>query len=293
MGRLALIDGTAFPPEQAKVSVYDRGFLYGDSVFETLRTYGGQLFAAHEHFARLAHSAAEVGITLPVSLGELAAEVERALGLAGNADSMVRIVISRGAGPLGLDPTLAPTPLRVVLVEPLRLPPAAHYQHGVRAACVQTVRASDAAEGAKVGNYLASALAHRLAKERGADEALIVDREGRVVESTTSNVFAVEGGALVTPALEAGILAGVTRALVLELARAEGLVVRFDRFTPEALAACEEVFLTSTIREILPVVAVDGRAVGTGQPGPVTRRLHLALRARVGLAAVAPPWAPA
>ena len=193
-GRVASIDGVIHAPDEAKVSVYDRGFLYGDSVFETVRTYAGEPFALDEHITRLERSARRVGITLPIAPADLAMEVRLALRAARNAESSARIMITRGSGPVGLDPALAGTPLRVILVEPLAVPAASLYRDGARVITVRTERAGDAAHGAKVGNYLASLLALQRARIAGAHEALILDAGGRVVEGTTSNVFLVRAG---------------------------------------------------------------------------------------------------
>ena len=297
MSRVASIDGVILAPDDAKVSVYDRGFLYGDSVFETVRTYGGEPFALREHLERLARSAERVAIPLPVSLETLDADVRAAIRAAKNPESYARLMLSRGAGPLGLDPSLAVRPLRVILVEPLVLPAAESYRDGVAVVTVRTERAADAAHGAKVGNYLASLLALREAKAAGAHEALVLDARGNVLEGTTSNVFLVTrpGGPgtdpeLWTPPDEAGILPGITRAHLLEVARAEGLTVRLVPIRPEDLAQADEVFLSSSLREVLPVVRVDGAPVGSGAPGEVTRRLHAAFRRRAGLGDRPMPW---
>ena len=150
MTRLACIDGTLSPPEGARVSVYDRGFLYGDSVFETIRTYGGEPFALAEHLARLQRSADRVGIAMPISAADFGMEIRKAIRAARNPESSARAMLTRGSGPLGLDPALAGAPLRVVLVEPLTLPPTALYRDGVGVITLRTVRAADAAPGAKV-----------------------------------------------------------------------------------------------------------------------------------------------
>jgi branched-chain amino acid aminotransferase len=289
MGRLASIDGVIFQPEAAVVSVYDRGFLYGDSVFETIRTYAGAPFALDEHMDRLARSAERVGIALPIPVAEFGAEVMRAIAAAANAESYARAMLTRGSGPVGLDPALAERPLRAVLVEPLTLPPASHYRDGVAVITVRTERAADAAQGAKVGNYLASLLALRAAREAGAHEALIIDQGGRVVEGTTSNVFVVKLGALITPPEETGILPGITRARLLAIAAEERLAVRLEPLAISDLHDADEIFLSSSIREVLPVVRVDGRTIGDGAPGPVTRRMHAAFRRRVGLGGPM-PW---
>jgi|HubBroStandDraft_6_1064221.scaffolds.fasta_scaffold263178_2 branched-chain amino acid aminotransferase len=291
MTRIVSIDGSLRPPAEATVSVYDRGFLYGDSVFETVRTYGGEPFALDAHMARLARSAERVFIAMPVPPAAFAMEIRLAVRAARNPESYARAMLTRGSGPVGLDPSLAGAPLRVVLVEPLAPLPAAVYREGVGVVLVRTQRAADsAAQGAKVGNYLASLLALKQAREAGAHEALVLDAAGRVVEGTTSNVFLVQGGAIVTPPVEAGILPGITRAHLLEVAAELGRAVRCEAITPADVLAASEVFLSSTLREVVPVVTVDGRPVGGGAPGPVTRALHAAFRTRIGLGGEPMPW---
>lgn len=290
MTRLASIDGTLFTPENARVSVYDRGFLYGDSVFETVRTYGGEPFALGEHMTRLGRSAGRVAIPMPLSTADFAMEVRKAIRAARNPESYARVMLTRGAGPLGLDPALATEPLRVIFVEPLFPQPATVYRDGVAVITVRTTRAADAAQGAKVGNYLGSLLALKQAKAAGAYEAFILDAAGHVVEGTTSNVFLVRGAEIVTPPEEAGILAGITRAHVLAVAAELRRTVRFGAVFPGDLATADEVFLTSSIREVVPVVRVDQHAIGDGRPGPVTRALHAAFRGHVGLGGEPMPW---
>ena len=290
MPSLVSIDGVLVPPAEATVSVYDRGFLYGDSVFETVRTYGGEPFALAEHMARLARSAERVAIALPIAPADFALEIRLAVRAARNPESYARAMLTRGSGPLGLDPSLAVRPRRVIFVEPLVPPPASAYRDGVAVITVRTARAADAADGAKVGNYLGSLLALRKAKNAGAHEALILDAAGRVVEGTTSNVFLVRDGALVTPPEEAGILPGITRAHLLEAAEERGLTVRLAPVTPADLAAADEVFISSSLRELIPVVRVDDRRVGDGRPGPLTRTLHVAFRTRAGLGGEPMPW---
>ena len=290
MGRLVSIDGSIVAPEEARVSAYDRGFLYGDSVFETIRTYRGVPFALADHMERLARSADRVGIPMPIPKEAMSGEVERAVLAAANPESYIRAMLTRGAGPLGLDPTLAQEPLRVIFIEPLVPLPASMYRDGVSVVTVRTERAADAASGAKVGNYLASLLALRVAKEALAHEALIIGADGTVVEGTTSNVFAVRDSALLTPPEEAGILPGITRAHLLQAAADIGTPVCFERLTPDELAASSEVFISSSLREVLPVVRVDSARVGDGRPGPVTRALHAAFRRAIGLGGDPMPW---
>lgn len=272
------------------MSVFDRGFLYGDSVFETLRTYGGKAFALEEHLERLARSARLVHIELPVGLDRLREEVEGALDEVARSaggevrESYVRLMLTRGIGALGLDPGLAVAPLRVMIVAPLVPPPPEAYEKGVAVISYATQRPGDAtpAAGAKIGNYLVAVLAMEKAREHGASEALIVDGAGYVVEGATSNVFAVSAGILHTPSERSGILAGITRRTILEVLKELGIEVRFGPLELANLAAgFDEVFVSSSIREIVPVVCIDGAPVGSGVPGPVTRRLLEAFRARV------------
>ncbi len=288
MTRVVMIDGAIFAPEDAKVSVFDRGFLYGDAVFEVLRTYRGVPFALDEHLARLRRSAERVLIALPVDDQTLRAEVERAVLASGNDESYVRVVVTRGSGPLSLDPDTAKDPLRVVLVESVVPPARAAYDDGVGAVLVHTRRAVDdtAAAGAKVSNYLANVLAVREAKARGAHEALIVDGRGYVVEGASSNVFVVRGGRVATPPENAGILAGITRARVILAAADLGIPLEERELSIAEVLGADEVFITSSIRELLPVVRVDDRPIGSGVPGPVARALHAQFRRALGLGAV-------
>jgi branched-chain amino acid aminotransferase len=278
-----MIDGELRPPGEWRVSVFDRGFLYGDSVFETLRTYHGVPFELGVHMDRLARSAALVFIDLPVPRAALEAEVLAALRSAQNPESYVRVMVTRGQGTMGLDPALAERPTRVIIVQPLTPPPERFYSEGVVAITYRTQRHVDAtsAAGAKVGNYLVSVLAMREASRVGAVEALIVDARGSVLEGGTSNVFLVEKGRLITPDVSAGILAGVTRAHLLEVAHALGVAVELRSPSISDAYAADELFISSSIRELMPVVRLDDHTIGSGKPGPVFARLLAAFRERV------------
>jgi branched-chain amino acid aminotransferase len=269
------------PLERATVSVLDRGFLYGDSVFETIRTYGGKPYALGRHLERLERSAALVHIELPVSSAELAREIANGVEAAGNAESYIRVTITRGQGELGLDPTLAGKALRVVIVTELSPPRPEAYVEGVKVVTYRVRRASDStlAAGAKIGNYLVSVLAVREAKANGGVEALIVDGDGRIVEGATSNVFFVEKrGRLVTPPEEVGILPGITRETLLGVAKSLGIDVDSRAPLLDELGSFNEAFVTSSIRELLPVVRIDDQIVGLGKPGPVFVRLLAGFR---------------
>jgi branched-chain amino acid aminotransferase len=290
MTKIVLINGKQVETEDAKISVFDRGFLYGDSVFETLRTYGGVPFALEEHLRRLERSAQRVLIRLPEDLSVIDNEIRVAASLvhsaagAGEGDAFIRVMVTRGIGDdLGLDPNLASKASRVIIAGPLQKPSPEAYEKGAKVVTYRTQRFGDAtaAVGSKVGNYLVAVLAMREASAAGAVEALIVDGDDRVVEGTTSNVFAVVGGRLVTPPEQAGILEGITRAHILEIARDLGIFVDLAPLSRAELWDVDELFICSTVRELLPVVRVDDRSIGTGRPGPTTRKLLQLFRQRV------------
>lgn len=291
---LVAIDGALV--ERPTISVFDRGFLYGDSVFETTRSYGGAPFRLPEHLARLAWSANKLGFELPLTVADLIGEVGGLLRIAqaraphtASGEWVLRLMVTRGEGPFGLDPSGAHDPRRILFMQPLRPLDARLYREGVSVLSVSTFRPSDAARGAKVGNYLESILALKQARAVGAHEALILSHDGCVVEGTTSNVFAVREGKLVTPPPTETLLPGITRALVMEAASSLGLEVVERRMAPEDLAGAGEAFITSTIRELLPVVNIDGHVIGDGQVGPTTRELHRTFREREGFSGPH-PW---
>jgi branched-chain amino acid aminotransferase len=256
--------------------------LYGDSVFEALRTYAGRPFALGRHLTRLQDSAARVFIELPVSLEQLGREVESAIVGAGNAESYIRLTVTRGVGDaLGLDPGLSRHALRVVIVTPLKSPPPETYRDGVGAITHRTERVTDhsAAAGAKIGNYLTAVLANRQARLANAAEALIVDGRDCIVEGATSNVFAVlEDGTLLTPPESDGILLGITRQAVLAVAAELHVPLKLASLPLETAKNAAEVFFSSSIRELVPVVSIDGTPIGDGKPGITTLRLLTAFR---------------
>ena len=276
------VDGVQHRPEAARVSVFDRGFLYGDSAFEALRTYRGSGFRQRAHLERLARSCERLSIALPLSIEALTERVERAVKATGLPDCYVRIVVTRGVGPMGLDLGLGNAPSVVVYALEIKEQPAEMYERGIMVGLEHTLRSADGtpAAGAKTSNYLASMLALDAVKKRGGSEVLIVDAAGAILEGGTSNVFLVEAGVLITPPLSVGILEGITRRTVLELAAELGLRCEQRSLRPEALARCQEAFITSSIREVVPVVRADETVIGDGKPGPVTLRLLAAYRAR-------------
>ncbi len=281
MTTVVAIDGVVEPGETARISVLDRGFLYGDSVYEVVRTYRGRPFLLAEHLARLERSASLLGIPLPLAREAQGEEIERVLAAAQNAESYLRVIITRGNGPIGLDPALASSPTRVVIVTELKSLPAELYERGAAICLIPAGRstASTIPQGAKSGNYLVNIMALGAARRRGAHEAVMLDAAGLITEGASSNVFVVQGGALHTPPLHAGILEGITRRKVIELARGAGIEVHERALAPADLTGADEVFLTSTLREILPVTVIDGAEVAGGRPGPVALKLRERYRA--------------
>lgn len=283
MGTKVCIGGVVFDETDARVSVFDRGFLYGDSVFEVMRTYGGVPFALGEHLDRLERSCERVLIAAPVSRATLASEIAATLAAADNEESYVRIIVTRGSGPVIYDPTTARDPQRVIIVLPLTPQPAEMYRDGVAVALVRCARPTEGspAAGAKASNYLVNLLAVHQARQRGAYEAILQGPGGEVLEGSTSNVFLVREGAVRTPRIEAGILEGITRATVIGVAHDEGITLEETALFPHDLYEADEVFITSSLREVVPVVRVDDRPVADGRPGPITRRLADAYRRAV------------
>jgi branched-chain amino acid aminotransferase len=287
---LCNVEGKLVPPEQALVPVLDRGFLYGDSVYEVVRTYGGRAFELDRHLVRMEKTAERIGLGLPPR-DTLLRELQRTLDAARNPESYARIVVTRGEGQFGLSPHLSKEHRLVVIVRPLQPPPEEQYERGLQMAIAKTRRNPPQCldPALKTGNYLNNILALREAHDAGADDAILLDLKGRVTEATTSNVFFVQRGVLVTPPLRLGMLEGVTRAVFVEIARAEGLILREEPHGPEALAAADEVFMTSTLREAMPVTSLvfleshgeQVRTVADGKPGPLSRRLRAAFRGYV------------
>jgi branched-chain amino acid aminotransferase len=276
------IDGQLFAAADARISVFDRGFLYGDSAFEVMRTYGRKAFRERDHLERLRRSCER--LLLPIATGptEWSATVGETIAASGLPECNVRVMVTRGVGPLGLDLSDARSPSLLCFALPLRPYPAEFYEDGVAVGLSHAARATDGtrAVGAKTSNYLGSVLALHEVKRTGAHEAIIVGPNGEIVEGATSNVFLARGGELATPPIEAGILAGITRKTVLELAGTLGLRVHETQLHPQDLYRADEVFITSTVREIVPVVRVDDLVVGDGRPGPCARRLLEAYRAQ-------------
>jgi branched-chain amino acid aminotransferase group I len=267
--------GEPVDPEHAQISVLDRGFLYGDSVYETMRTAGGQPVERSRHLARLHRSAAGIGLEIPWRDDALAEAADATHRATGNDESYVRIIVTRGVGPLMLDPRASVDPTLVIIVQPLVLPTADAYRDGLAAVIVGTTKTQHGLidPAIKSGNYLGSILALRQAIAEGGDDAILCNAAGEIAEGATSNVFFVRAGELATPDLQAGLLAGITREVVCELAAELGMPVLARRVQPDELRGADEVFMTSSVRGIMAVTRLDGRSIGNGTAGPVTSRL--------------------
>jgi len=284
MSAVIYVNGTIAPAEQAVVPVFDHGFLYGEGVYETLRTYRRQPFLFDRHMTRLRKSAAMMALDVPLTDREFLDRVEQTMAAhEGFDEAYIRILLTRGVGELTYSLAACPTPTLVIIVKPLPVQPAPTFTDGIRVALVSIRRNHpDALNPAiKSNNLLNNALAMQEAYRAGADEALMQNQAGEIAECSQSNVFVVRGGRAFTPPLDAGLLPGITREFVLELMHDLGIGGGEARLTPADALSADEVFITGTTREVTPVVAIDGRAVGSGTPGPITRRLLERFRERV------------
>ncbi len=281
MGFFASVNGIVTPVEEARVSVLDNGFTFGDSVYETLRTYGGRPFEWARHLRRLRASAGRLGFEIPQTNDQLLAQLEAVLERAANPESYIRLIVSRGVGDISYHFERVKGPTVVIAVKPHGAHPAWHYTEGIPVSLVSVRRNHRQAldPAIKSSNLLNNVLAVREAQSRGAEEAVLLNQKGEVAEGASTNVFVVRGGTLLTPLLETGILAGITREVVLELAEGLGIPRREQALVPEDLLSADEAFLTSTTREVVPIRTVDGRPLGRVQPGPVTQRILASFRA--------------
>jgi branched-chain amino acid aminotransferase len=269
------INGEFHDRENAKISVYDHGLLYGDGVFEGIRSYGGNVFRMDEHLNRLWDSAKAIWLEIPMSKEEVSAAIYEALDLNGLTDGYVRLIVTRGAGTLGLDPNKTSDPQVIIIADKISLYPEELYRDGLEIVTASTVRTSPAALSPRIKslNYLNNIMAKLEGLQAGCLEALMLNHKGEVAECTADNIFLVKNKVLSTPPNDAGILAGVTRRAVIELARDAGYEVREEALTRHDVYVADEFFLTGTAAEVMPVVQVDNRAIGDGTPGPVTRDL--------------------
>ena len=269
------IDGKFFDEKTAKVSVFDHGLLYGDGVFEGIRAYNGRVFKLAEHIERLFSSARAILLKIPMSRKEMMKAVVQTFRRNKIRDGYIRLVVTRGIGSLGLNPYTCKRPSVIIIADKIQLYPAEFYKRGLEIITAATARNLHSAlnPAIKSLNYLNNILAKIEAINGGCDEAIMLNAQGYVAECTGDNIFMVKAGHLSTPPLSAGALHGITRGVVMELARQSGLSVSEPDLTRYDLFNADECFLTGTGAEIIAVVKIDGRIIGNGRPGPVTGRL--------------------
>ena len=269
------INGKLFGKEDATISVFDHGLLYGDGVFEGIRSYGGKVFLLTEHVDRLWDSAKALLLEIPIGKDEMAKAIQDTVDVNGITDGYVRVLVTRGVGTLGLDPNRCSNPQVIIIADKIALYPDEFYEKGLDIITVSTIRNHPAALNPRIKslNYLNNILAKIEGLQAGCIEALMLNHKGEVAECTGDNVFIVRDGALLTPPTDAGILEGITRNAVIGLARDAGLEVREVSLTRHDVFIAEECFLTGTAAEVIPVVKLDSRVIGRGKPGPITRDL--------------------
>lgn len=270
------LNGKLVDRDKAVISVYDHGFLYGDGVFEGLRFYNRKIFKLREHLERLYDSARHIALIIPQELAALAADTQACVAACGMDHGYIRLVVSRGEGNLGLDPRSCPNPTVIIIADAIKLYPAEMYEQGMEVVTAATIRNHPDALDPRVKslNYLNNILAKLEANRAGVPEAVMLNHLGQVAECTADNIFVVRHGVLSTPARHCGILDGVTRRTVLDLAASLGVPNREETLTRHDLFTADEMFLTGTGAEIIPVTRVDARPIGSGKPGPVTARLR-------------------
>jgi len=285
MSRQVYINGKLIHAEQATVSVFDHGLLYGDGVFEGLRSYEGKVFRLEKHVRRLAESAQAIHLDIPLSQEEMCQAINETVAANGIADGYIRALVTRGVGTLGLDPNRCSNPQVIIIADAIALYPDELYEKGLEIVTASVIRNHPAALNPRIKslNYLNNILAKLEGLQAGCIETLMLNHQGEVAECTGDNIFLVRNGALLTPPLDAGILGGITREAVIELARSVGIEVQEITLTKRDVYDADECFLTGTAAEVIPVVKVDQHTIGTGKPGPVTldlkERFHELARA--------------
>lgn len=277
------ISGNWVDREDAKISVFDHGLLYGDGVFEGMRSYSGKVFQLQEHLDRLWESARAIQLQIPGSQEEMATAVKETLRRNKLIDAYIRLVVTRGSGTLGLDPNRCCNPEVIIITDKIALYPQEYYEKGLELITAATIRNHPAALSPRIKslNYLNNILAKIEGSRAGCVEALMLNHKGEVAECTGDNIFIVRRGTLLTPPIDAGILEGITRNVVLELARQQAIPVAEIAFTRHDIFIAQECFLTGSAAEVIPVVKLDDRMIGDGAPGPITLRLIKAFAALV------------
>lgn len=269
------IDGKLYPKDEAKISVFDHCVLYGDGVFEGIRLYNNCIFRLKEHLDRLWSSARYIKLDIGISQEEMTAALKETIKANGLTNGYIRMVVTRGVGDLGLDPTLCPKATVFIIAADIKMYPQSDYDNGLEIITASTQRLNIAAFNPRVKscNYLNNIMGKLEGKLAGCREALMLDQNGFVIECTGDNVFLVKDGVITTPPTWLGPLRGVTRDAIIELATKEGIEVKEEPFTRFEVYDADEMFLTGTAAEAIPVIKVDGRVIGDGKPGPVTQKL--------------------
>ena len=275
MEPLIWLDGKLLPKTQAKISVYDHGLLYGDGVFEGIRQYHGKVFEKEAHLRRLFESAQGIRLKMPFSRAQISAALEETLQANNLKDSYIRLVVTRGIGYLGVSPANCTVPSVFIIADSIQMYPEGTYQNGMAIITASVARNHPNSLSPKIKslNYLNNILAKWEAIDAGVPEALMLNHLGYVAECTGDNIFLVKNGVLLTPGEECGILVGITRQVVMGLARAAGIEVREANLTRQDLYVADECFLTGTGAEVVPVTSIDRRAIGDGKVGSTTRKL--------------------
>jgi len=278
------IGGKLYDKADAKISVYDHGLLYGDGVFEGIRSYAGRVFRLEAHVTRLYESARSIHLRIPMEPAALGATIVDTLKVNKLVDAYIRAIVTRGSGSLGLDPRKTTDPQVIIITDSISLYPPELYEHGLKIVTAGTIRTHPGALNPRIKslNYLNNIMAKVEGTNAGCLEALMLNHRGEVAECTGDNIFIVRKGGLHTPPVDAGILEGITRDAVMELAREAGLAVFERTMDRHDVYTADECFLTGTAAEVIPVVECDGRPIGAGTPGPVTkdllRRFHTLVR---------------
>jgi branched-chain amino acid aminotransferase len=283
MDPLIWIDGKLYPKSEAKVSVYDHGLLYGDGVFEGIRQYNGRIFEKGAHIERLFESALGIRLKMPYTHAQLGEALEEAVAANKQRDCYIRLVVTRGTGYLGVSPKNCVAPVTFIIADSIQLYPEEMYRTGMSIITASVARTHPNALSPRIKslNYLNNVLAKWEALDAGVPEALMLNHMGFVCECTGDNIFIVKNGELVTPPEEAGILLGITRGVVMGLARKAGIPVLEKNLSRQDIYVADECFLTGTAAEIVPVTKIDSRMIKDGKPGPVTGRLLEAFHKKV------------
>lgn len=280
MTQAIYINGEYFSREDAKISVYDHGLLYGDGVFEGMRIYSGKVFALEDHMTRLYESARAIMLDIPIAIDALTTAVNETVAKNGLTEGYIRLVVTRGGNQLGLNPFACEDPQVIIIADTISLYPEKFYTEGLELITASTIRNHPAALSPRVKslNYLNNIMAKIEAIRAGCIEAVMLNTKGEVAECTGDNIFIVRGDRLITPPIDAGILEGITRNTVIDLARENGIEVAEEAMTRHDIFVADECFLTGSAAEVIPAVKLDGRVIGDGKPGPTTQKLNAAFR---------------